>query len=178
MSRRLQKLASMNPRLVSEKVVEQTLDQRLGSCGFRAIRVSQARSTQQTPGIPDRRYVHREAGLALWWEVKKPGGIWSAAQQEFAEDCHRTGELYFIGGVDEMYSLLRVIGCFDGLVLRPQGWRSKRSPSRHGELLGEKAFDLPRLAALIRLYWRLTPADRRKTPWPQWLQNLAPDAQP
>lgn len=112
-----------------EKDIEAALDLILGACGFTAIRFSQARATMQTPGIPDRRYVHTGLSLALWFEVKRPDGRWSEAQQQFAATCFHLNELYVVGGLDEGYEVLRALGCWDGKMLRPQGWASAEQAS-------------------------------------------------
>ena len=110
-----------------EKNVEAAIDRLLGSCGWRIIRFSQARASNQTAGIPDRRYVHRQLGIALWFEAKRPGGKWSDEQQKFAEDCLHSGEIYVVGGLEEAYQVLQCTGCFDGKVLRPNGYSSLKN---------------------------------------------------
>ena len=109
---------------VSEKTIEASVDERFELCGFRSIHFSQARASKQTPGIPDRRYVHRRMQLALWFEVKAPDGEWREDQQLFAADCEATGEPYLIGGLDVALDLLQTLGCWDGRTMRPQGWRN------------------------------------------------------
>lgn len=107
----------------SEKEVEHAVDGLMATCGFDVVRFSQARASQQTPGIPDRRYVHAELPVALWFEVKRPSGTWSKAQQDFAAQCQRVGEIYVVGTTVAAYAVLREMECADLVKLIPQGRR-------------------------------------------------------
>jgi hypothetical protein len=83
---------------VLERDVETAVDRLMVTAlGFRAIRFSQSRATQQTPGIPDRRYHHRALGITVWVETKRPkGGKMSDAQREFMLDVLAAGEQYVL----------------------------------------------------------------------------------
>jgi hypothetical protein len=134
---------------VREKDVEALVDRLMAACGFRAIRFSQARATMQTPGIPDRRYVHETLALAIWYEMKRPGGKWSTPQQAFAAECERLGELYVVGTETEAYAVLRALGCYDGMAIRPQGWREHCRPGA----MDDWRYALLMAAAQSRLDW-------------------------
>lgn len=53
-----------------EKDVEAEIDRALQQLGFRVTRLSQARRTNQTPGVPDRYAQHERWGMRVWVEVK------------------------------------------------------------------------------------------------------------
>lgn len=69
---------------------------------FGIVRFSQARPTQQTPGIPDRRYYSPARGVAVWWEAKTEIGRPSAHQVAFRAMCEACGEEYVIGTDDAL----------------------------------------------------------------------------
>ena len=74
----------------------------MAALGFTAIRFSQARATQQTPGIPDRRYYSAEKHMAVWWEAKTEIGRQSAFQAAFQAMCEACGEEYVLGTDDAL----------------------------------------------------------------------------
>jgi hypothetical protein len=104
------------PRRAREKGVEAAIDQLCAKAGCVSVRFSQARATNQTPGIPDRRYyVWRrdtwnlkgpEQRLAFWVEVKAPGGRQSSAQRTFQGLCELAGDPYVLGGFREVLAFL------------------------------------------------------------------------
>lgn len=66
--------------------------------GCKVYNLSQARATKQTPGLPDLWVVHRELGLAWWFETKRAaGGRISPAQHDFAEECHLADVRHYVG---------------------------------------------------------------------------------
>jgi len=69
----------------------------MASLGFTSIHFSQARATQQTPGIPDRRYYSPDRGAAVWWEAKTAIGRPSAFQTAFRALVESVGEEYVLG---------------------------------------------------------------------------------
>lgn len=116
-----------SPVVPTEKQVEAMGDRLMEQMGWRSIHFSQARASRQTPGIPDRKYYHRALGVTLWWEAKKPGGKQRPAQREFQQDAEACGEVYVLGGVEELAltarELMRV-GRHRPLVLAlPVVWR-------------------------------------------------------
>jgi hypothetical protein len=121
----------------SEKQVEHAGDLFMHMLGFSSVRFSQARATQQTPGIPDRRYYRAGAAaqdapgsngkldrpLSLWWEAKRAGGRQSAFQEAFQAMVERHGEVYLCG-TDEV---LHDWAVEQGLVVRlPNGFKRVR----------------------------------------------------
>lgn len=82
-----------------EKEIELAGDKLMLALGFEVVRFSHPGKTKQTPGIPDRRYYHRERKLALWWEAKAPGGQQRPDQKVFQEMCEAVGEVYVLGGL-------------------------------------------------------------------------------
>lgn len=89
-----------------EKWVEHAGDQLMALYGFKIVRFSQVRATNQTPGIPDRKYYHPIRGLTLWWEAKRPGGKQSHAQQDFQAMCEACGETYLVGTTEVLMDYL------------------------------------------------------------------------
>lgn len=75
-------------------------------CGCTSIHFSQARETNQTPGIPDRLYFHPATGLAFWWEAKAPDGVQQWEQQVFQALCEHSGQHYVLGGYRELFDFL------------------------------------------------------------------------
>ena len=84
----------------SEKQVEHSGDRAMALLGFSVWRFSQARATMQSPGIPDRRYVHIGRKLAIWWEAKSAKGVQSPYQRAFQQECRATREHYVCGTDD------------------------------------------------------------------------------
>lgn len=62
---------------------------RLAGCDV--TRLSQARASRQTPGVPDLYVRHVGVGVRLWIEVKRPGGRLSPAQQAWLDTERRAG---------------------------------------------------------------------------------------
>lgn len=81
-------------------------DQLMMLHGFQVVRFSQARASQQTEGIPDRRYYHTEWGVAIWWEAKREGGKQRPAQKRFQVMCEACGEWYVVGPLDVLQAQL------------------------------------------------------------------------
>jgi len=100
---------SAKPFTLSEKDVERQCDSLMAQLGWVAIRFSQARASHQTEGIPDRRYYHAGRRLALWFEAKAPNGRQRPAQKQFQKMCESCGEVYVLGGVDELAAALRSV---------------------------------------------------------------------
>lgn len=92
---------------VSEKDVERRCDSLMSQCGWTVIRFSQPRNTMQTGGIPDRKYYNVARGLTLWFECKRRGGKQRPAQREFQIMAEACGEVYVLGGVDELLSAMK-----------------------------------------------------------------------
>lgn len=91
---------------VLEKHVERDGDKFMENLGFTAVRLSQSRASRQTPGIPDRKYYHLTRGITLWWEAKRPKGVQSFKQKVFQEMAQQCGEVYALGGVEELKNTL------------------------------------------------------------------------
>jgi hypothetical protein len=91
---------------IREKDVEHAGDQLMQTYGFRVIRFSQPRASKQTPGIPDRLYMHAQRQLVVWWEAKGPRGKQRPAQERFQALAIATGMEYVLGGVHELRAWL------------------------------------------------------------------------
>jgi hypothetical protein len=111
----------------TEKQVEHSGDLLMAAAGFSAVRFSQARATQQTPGIPDRRYYSPERRAAVWWEAKTEIGRPSAFQTAFRAMCEAVGEEYVIGTESALVDWLerkgfaKRVGIAGGLQIVPAG---------------------------------------------------------
>lgn len=109
----------------SEKDVERLGDKIMAMLGFTAWRYSQARATQQSPGIPDRFYTHPTRGLHVFWEAKRPGGKQRPAQRVFQTAVTLCGLQYVCGTDDALIAwcegqgLCRVQGCGAIEILNP-----------------------------------------------------------
>jgi hypothetical protein len=107
MAPRAVKQSPFPPQL--EKAVEADCDELYASVGCEVVRFSQARATQQSFGIPDRKVYARRVGLTWWHEVKRPGGKQSKDQRDFQIRAEACGETYVLGGVEAAKAqLLRV----------------------------------------------------------------------
>ncbi len=86
------------------------------AAGCRVKRLSQARATRQTPGIPDLKVFAVRIRQAWWMECKASGGRQSAAQREFQREAQACGEVYLLGGIDEAKAHLVAVGLarYDG----------------------------------------------------------------
>lgn len=96
----------MNRRLpFREKDIENAGDRLMAALGFTIWRLSQARPTRQSLGLPDRKYCDRERGVACWWEAKRETGRGhgqSPAQRDFQLDVEACGEFYVVGALDAL----------------------------------------------------------------------------
>lgn len=82
---------------VGEDKEETAGDRFMGDLGYISIHFSQARASNQTPGIPDRKYYHVERRETLWWEAKAADGKQRKAQRVFQVMAERCGEVYVLG---------------------------------------------------------------------------------
>ena len=85
----------------SEKDEQRCVYHLLVKCGCAVYWMSQARETQQTPGVPDLMVFHPLRGFAFV-EVKAEHGRLSRAQREFQHLCGEAGIEYIVGGVEEV----------------------------------------------------------------------------
>lgn len=81
----------------TEKKEETAGDRFMHDLGYIAVRFSQARATQQTPGIPDRKYYNVVKRHTLWWEAKASDGKQSKVQRDFQIMAEACGESYVLG---------------------------------------------------------------------------------
>jgi len=96
----------MRYRRSPEKLVVARIDNLCAMAGCVSIHFSQARASNQTPGIPDRLYFHPEEGVAFWVEAKARRGRQSDAQKVFQSlttACHTP---YVLGGYREVLAFL------------------------------------------------------------------------
>ena len=99
-------------RVRSEKDEERLGDDFMARLGYDVIRLSQARASRQTLGVPDRRYYHTGRGLSLWWEAKRAGGKQRPEQAWFQRTAEACGEVYVSGPFED---LRRVVHRLHGL---------------------------------------------------------------
>jgi hypothetical protein len=83
-------------RQAPEKAEQLQIRRLFESCGFVVYNLSQARASQQTPGLPDLWLVNPATGDALWFECKapKPNGTAKPLhpeQEQFRDECLATG---------------------------------------------------------------------------------------
>lgn len=94
---------------LTEKQEQEMGDRMMAALGFTSIHFSQARASQQTPGIPDRKYYHTGRRITLWWEAKRTKGKQSPAQVAFQEMAQACEETYVYGTHDDLATALRVL---------------------------------------------------------------------
>jgi hypothetical protein len=97
----MKKWRGLNPL---EKQVEGECDKLVTLMGWSVVRFSQARASRQTPGIPDRKYY--KGSRTFWFECKAEGGKQRPEQKAFQEMCEEAGELYVLGGLEELQAFL------------------------------------------------------------------------
>ncbi len=95
------------PLALTEDDVARMCDELVGHYDGGIVGFSQARATQQTPGIPDRRY--RIGGVAAWFELKAPDGRLSHVQKVFLEAELACGSVVGVGGVEELAELITAV---------------------------------------------------------------------
>ena len=107
-------VAAIDQRAI-EKQIEHAGDVLMQQLGFEVVRFSHPGKTQQTPGIPDRRYYRRPrphsptvSGVArvVWWEAKSATGTQRPGQKLFQEMVEACGESYVLGGIAELRAWL------------------------------------------------------------------------
>jgi len=109
-----------------EKQIERAGDVLMQQLGFEVIKFSHPGKTQQTPGIPDRRYYRRPRiveridgrfwtpPLAVWVEYKSATGSQRPGQKLFEEMVVACDEHYVLGGIAELRAWLVAQGITDG----------------------------------------------------------------
>ena len=71
-----------------EKIVQRDIIRFFEGLGCTVYRLSQARATRQTPGLPDLYIFCQRKRVAFWWETKRTDtGQRSDAQLDFAGLC-------------------------------------------------------------------------------------------
>jgi hypothetical protein len=94
-----------------EKTVQQHVKQALASLGFHVSDLSQPRRTMQTVGLPDLWAMHPRWRLALWIEVKRPGGKVSLAQSAWHQVARDAGvHVLVVWGVADLVEGLKALG--------------------------------------------------------------------
>jgi hypothetical protein len=103
-----------------EKAIEHEGDKLMAALGFEIVRLSQARASKVTPGVPDRRYyrrpriVERSDGryitraFACWWDAKTTTGTQRPDQKLFQEMVEAVGETYLVGTHEALIRWLTV----------------------------------------------------------------------
>ena len=83
---------------VLEKAEQAEIVKLFRAHGFAVYNLSQARASKQTPGLPDLWVMHRRFPQAAWVECKRQvGGVQSAAQIDFQENCKAAQVQYVLG---------------------------------------------------------------------------------
>lgn len=102
---------SKRKRVAREKPVQQAVKDTLEAASFLVSDLSQPRASMQTPGLPDLYAVSKRFKLAIWVEVKAPGGELSRAQRRWHEDARAAGAIVVsVWGVDDMVRELQELG--------------------------------------------------------------------
>ena len=77
---------------LTEKQEEHFADRAARMMGYDVVRFSQPRATKQTPGIPDRLYLHPVHRVAVWAELKSEKGKATPAQKQMHERLRASGQ--------------------------------------------------------------------------------------
>ena len=89
-----------------EEPIVQRADTLCANAGCVSIHFSQARESNQTPGIPDRLYYHVRRGIAFWYEGKAEDGVQSKEQQDFEGYAVACRQFYVRGNVRDVFDFL------------------------------------------------------------------------
>lgn len=98
------------PGRVSEKDVQAAVVRAFRAVGCTVWSLSQARATQQTPGLPDLFITHPARGLFLAWETKAEGGRLRPEQRVFRDHCVAAGVRHYVGGLEEARAVIEHLG--------------------------------------------------------------------
>lgn len=109
----------------TEKRIQQKIMTLLRLVGFRVWNLSQARATNQSPGLPDVFAMHPTLCVEVTIEVKTPKGRASEPQREFAELRRRCARPHLIGGMDVVEGWLIELG-----LMREVGGQRVLAPKR------------------------------------------------
>ena len=93
-----------------EKSVQRDVILFFEGLGCRVYRLSQARATRQTPGLPDLWIFCPRKQTGFWFEVKDDCGRPSAEQVTFGESCMACGIGHAMGGMGAARVLARSLG--------------------------------------------------------------------
>lgn len=77
---------------------------KLAQRGSRALN----RTSTVTRGVPDRKYYRNTD--SFWFECKQEDGVQSEDQKKFQTMCEAAGELYVLGGLNELTKFLQSWG--------------------------------------------------------------------
>lgn len=100
----------------SEKAEQEDIKKFFRRLNCFVVSFSQTRRTRQTQGIPDLKVFHKKG--AFWFEVKRVGWAKDGErmldeqrpnQKIFQDWCEKTGELYFLGAMEEALDALKGI---------------------------------------------------------------------
>lgn len=93
----------------SEKAEMHDADRMAEALGFRSVHFSQSRASRQTPGIPDRLFLHPATGVSVWWEAKAEKGRVSVAQEQMHDDLRACGHVVVVGTASVMIRAMQEI---------------------------------------------------------------------
>lgn len=101
--------------LPREAEVQQGLVRLFRACGGVVYSTSQGYrkergGTRMTPGLSDLICFFPKLSMTLFWEVKRPGGKRTAAQEQFGKDAVAGYSAYGWGGLEQATALLRLWG--------------------------------------------------------------------
>ena len=98
------KLRDVGVRPISEAEEQRRIRRTAIEGGAKVYWLSQARKTQQTPGIPDLWIAF--ATFGLWFETKAVGGKLSAFQEQFRDECRSNGTIWASGTHEDFLAFL------------------------------------------------------------------------
>jgi len=96
-----------------EKSVARDCDNLMLKLGWSVVKLSQrgsyrVRTSHVSPGVPDRKFYRGTD--TFWFETKQLHGVQSEEQKTFQKMAEGAGELYVLGGLNELTAFLKSWG--------------------------------------------------------------------
>lgn len=95
----------------SEKAIEADIIRNIRQLGAFVVKMSQPRRTMQTEGTPDLLILWGRFGIALWVEVKRPGGKLRTMQAVWHREARAAGQTVIVASsTGQVIDALREMG--------------------------------------------------------------------
>lgn len=95
----------------SEKAIEADIIRNIRQLGAFVVKMSQPRRSMVTEGTPDLLILWGRYGIALWVEVKRPGGKLRTMQAVWHREARAAGQTVIVAtNTDEVITALKSMG--------------------------------------------------------------------